>query len=279
MTSNTRKITLGHSPDPDDAFMFYPLAKGLIESGPYEFEHILQDIETLNRRATRGELDVTALSLHAYAYVADRYALLSCGASIGDGYGPLVVAREPMSLDQLRTRRIAVPGTLTTAYLALRLCLGEVAYNVVAFDQILKEVAEGRADAGLIIHEGQLTYGDLGLVKVVDLGEWWHEQTGLPLPLGANGIRRDIPAAEAAEIARIVHDSIAYALEHRDDALRHAMSWARDMDTERADRFVGMYVNDYTLDFGQKGRQAVTELLRRAAAEGIVPAAPPIEFL
>ncbi|MBI3890789.1 MAG: ABC transporter substrate-binding protein [Candidatus Wallbacteria bacterium] len=274
-----RKITLGHSPDPDDAFMFYPLAKGLVDSGPYEFEHILQDIETLNRRATRSELDVTALSLHAYAHVADRYALMHCGASMGDGYGPLVVAREPMTLAELRGKTVAVPGTMTTAYLALRLCMGEFPYTVVAFDEILREVAQGRADAGLIIHEGQLTYGDLGLCKVVDLGEWWRDQTGLPLPLGANGIRRDFPPAEAVAIAGIVHASIAHALEHRKDALAHALNWARDMDLERADRFVSMYVNDYTLDFGEKGRRAVTELLARAAGAGIVPGRPPVQFV
>ncbi len=276
---DSQKVTLGHSPDPDDAFMFYPLARGLIETGPYEFEHILQDIETLNQRATRSELDITAISLHAYAHISDRYILLPSGASVGDGYGPLVVSRKPIALDQLASKKIAIPGILTTAFLALRLCIGEFEYEVVEFDQIPQAVADGAFDAGLLIHEGQLTYGDLGLVKVVDLGEWWREQTGLPLPLGANALRRDIPQEKAAELSRLVHESIQFALEHRKDALAHAMNWARDLDTERADRFVGMYVNDFTLDLGESGRKAVQELLARGEKAGIIPKAPELNFL
>lgn len=274
-----RTITLGHSPDPDDAFMFYPLAKGLIETGDYRFEHILQDIETLNQRARRSELDITALSLHAYAHVADRYALLHCGASVGDGYGPLIVTREPTGRERLKALTIAVPGKLTTAYLAARLCLGDFACQVMPFDEILQAVVAGKADAGLIIHEGQLTYGDLGLQKALDLGEWWLEQTGLPLPLGANGIRRDFPIEQMRELGRIVGASIEFALSHRHDALTHAMGWARDMEMARADRFVGMYVNDYTLDFGDKGRRAVAELLTRAAAAGLTPGVPELQFV
>lgn len=272
-------LTLGHSPDPDDAFMFYAMAKGLIEMGDLQFEHILQDIETLNRRALRGELDITALSLHAYAYVADKYALLSCGASVGERYGPLVVAREPMGLEDLRTRCVAVPGTLTTAFLALRMALGDFPHVVLPFDQILQAVADGKADAGLIIHEGQLTYAKQALHKVADLGEWWFEETGLPLPLGVNGVRKSLGRPLMERIARLIQESIAYGLAHRTEAVRHSLAYARDMDEPLADRFVGMYVNDYTVDIGERGRRAIAKLLDRAHAAGIIPNRVLCEFV
>ncbi len=272
-------LTLGHSPDPDDAFMFYALAKGLIETGDLHFDHVLQDIETLNRRALRGELDITALSLHAYAYVADRYALLRCGASVGEGYGPLVVARNAMTLEALQRCRIAVPGTMTTAFLGLRLALGDFPYVVLPFDRILEAVALGQADAGLIIHEGQLTYHKQSLCKVLDLGEWWAGQTGLPLPLGVNAVRKDLGAELTVRIAGFVRQSIDYALAHRAEAVRHAMAYARDMDETLADRFVGMYVNDFTRDIGERGRQGICELLARAHAAGIVPQRIECEFI
>jgi len=272
-------LTLGHSPDPDDAFMFYALAKGRIEMGDLSFEHILQDIETLNQRARRGELDVTALSLHAYAYVADRYALLTCGASVGERYGPLVVARDPLSLDDLRHCRTAVPGTLTTAFLVLRLALGDFPHVVLPFDRILDAVAKDEADAGLVIHEGQLTYDRLGLRKVADLGEWWFDETGLPLPLGVNGVRKDLPQPLRQHIARLIRASIDYGLAHRADAVRHALQYARDMNDQLADRFVGMYVNDYTVDLGERGRRAIAELLDRAYAAGLTPHRVRCEFV
>ena len=272
-------ITLGHSPDPDDAFMFYALAKGLLETGDLQFEHILQDIETLNQGARRGELDITALSLHAYAYVADRYVLLPCGASVGERYGPLVVAREPMGLDDLRHLRVAVPGTLTTAFLVLRLAVGDFSHVVLPFDRILDAVAGGEADAGLIIHEGQLTYARQSLRKVADLGEWWFGETGLPLPLGVNGVRRDLGRPMMERIARIVRESIDYGLAHRAEAVRYALGYARDMDAPLADRFVGMYVNDYTVNLGERGRRAAGELLSRAHAAGLIPQRVNCEFI
>jgi 1,4-dihydroxy-6-naphthoate synthase len=273
------QLTLGHSPDPDDAFMFYALAKGLVETGDLHFEHVLQDIETLNQRARRGELDITALSVHAYAHVADRYALLPCGASVGERYGPLVVARGPMGLSDLGRCRVAVPGTLTTAFLALRLALGDFAYVVVPFDRILDAVAAGEADAGLIIHEGQLTYQRQALYKVADLGEWWFGETGLPLPLGVNGVRKDLGRPLMSRVAQIVRASIDYGLAHRAEAVRHALGYARDMDEPLADRFVGMYVNDYTVDLGERGRRAVAELLDRAHTAGLIPRRVTCEFV
>ncbi|MBN1492208.1 MAG: ABC transporter substrate-binding protein [Phycisphaerae bacterium] len=277
----TRNLLLGHSPDPDDAFMFYALAQDRIPSGRWRFEHILQDIQTLNERALRGELHITAISIHAYPYVADKYALLACGSSMGDGYGPLVVAREPMAIEALRGKRIAVPGEMTTAFLALNLLLGKDAfeYDVVMFDRILDAVADGGFDAGLIIHEGQLTYGNQQLHAVVDLGVWWKEQTGLPLPLGGNVIRRDLGPEAMADIATILRASIQYGLDHRTEAVRHALRYARDMNQTLADRFVGMYVNDWTLDYGEVGRQAVCELLGRARNAGLVPGFAPITFV
>ncbi len=277
----TTELLLGHSPDPDDAFMFYALARERIPSGPWRFRHILQDIQTLNERAMRGELHITAISIHAYPYVADQYALLNCGSSMGDGYGPLVVARGPMAIDELHGKRIAVPGTMTTAFLALNLLLGKGTFEheVVMFDRILDHVAAGRADAGLIIHEGQLTFRRQRLHNVVDLGVWWQADTGLPLPLGGNVIRRDLGPDAMREIAAILRKSIEYSLEHRADAVEHALQYARDMGRDLADRFVGMYVNHWTLDYGDRGRQAVRELLARAHAASLVPDPGPIEFI
>jgi len=274
-------LLLGHSPDPDDAFMFYGLATGQLPTRGWAFEHVLQDIQTLNDRALRGELHITAISIHAYPYLADRYALTTCGASMGDGYGPMVVAREPMDVDDLAGRTVAVPGELTTAFLALNLLLGKgrFRHRVMMFDEILPRVAAGEADAGLIIHEGQLTYGQHELAKVVDLGEWWKRQTGLPLPLGGNCIRRDLGPPAMAEITGILRDSIKFSLAHRDDAVRHALRYARDMGVELADRFVGMYVNSWTIDYGPLGRRAVSELLRRGADAGLVPPIGPIDFV
>lgn len=280
-TSSTPKLLLGHSPDPDDAFMFYGLAKGLVGSGRWEFEHILQDIQTLNERALRGELHITAISIHAYPYVADKYALLSSGASMGDGYGPMVVAREPMLWRDLRGKKIAVPGLMTSAYLALNLLLGKGTFQaeVVMFDKILDHVASGKADAGLIIHEGQLTYQNQKLHCVVDLGVWWQRQTDLPLPLGGNVIRRDLGWDHMREIGEILRRSIRYSLEHREEAVAHALAYARDMGRDLADKFVGMYVNDYTIDYGADGRDAVREFLRRGAQIDLIPDPGAIEFV
>ncbi len=276
-----QEILLGHSPDPDDAFMFYALAHDKIPTGPWRFRHILQDIQTLNERATRGELHITAISLHAYPYVRDRYALLSCGASMGDQYGPLVVAREPMTVGDLAGKTIAVPGEMTSAFLTLNLLLGKGTFNhrVVMFDQILGQVADGQVDAGLIIHEGQLTYGRQKLHNVVDLGVWWHEQTQLPLPLGGNVIRRDLGDAAMHEIAGILRAAIEYALAHRPEAVAYALQYGRDLDRDLADKFIGMYVNERTLDYGDDGRRAVRELLRRGHEAGLVPNVGDIEFI
>lgn len=274
-----RTLTLGHSPDPDDAFMFYALAKERIDTRGWRFEHILQDIQTLNERAMRGELDITAISIHAYAYVADKYALLSSGASMGLLYGPMVVARDPMTLDELKHVTIAVPGTMTSAFLALRLAIGDYSYSVVPFDQIIEEVRKGHFEAGLIIHEGQLTYSASGLVKVLDLGEWWWEKTQLPLPLGGNVVRKDLGPAAMTEISEILRQSIQYALEHRKEAVDYALRWARDMGFELADRFVGMYVNELTLDYGEAGRQGVKMFLTMAAERGYIPLLPKLEFV
>ena len=281
ITEQSHELLLGHSPDPDDAFMFFALARERIPTGRWRFRHILQDIQTLNERALRGELHITAISIHAYPYVADKYALLACGSSMGDGYGPLVVAREDVPIDWLRGKRIAVPGEMTTAFLALNLLLGKGAFEheVVMFDRILDHVAAGRADAGLIIHEGQLTYQNQELHNVVDLGVWWQGQTGLPLPLGGNAIRRDLGAAAMSEIAAILRRSIEYSLEHRAEAIEHVLQYARDMGRDLADRFVGMYVNEWTIDYGERGRRAVRELLARARRAGLVPDPGTIEFI
>ncbi len=273
------KISLAHSPDSDDAFMFYGLASGHVPSEGLEIEHVLTDIETLNREALQGKHEVTAISFHAYPHVADEYALMPCGGSIGDGYGPLLVAREPLPLGELRGRAIAVPGTLTTAYLALRLALPEFEARVVPFDRILDEVASGRADLGLIIHEGQLTYGGQGLHKLLDLGAWWLAETSLPLPLGGNAVRRDLGPELMARLTRLVRESVRYSLQHRPQALAHAMRFARGMETAIADRFVGMWVNDMTLEMGPRARRAVQELLDRGFAAGLVPRRVTVDFV
>ncbi len=273
-------ITVGHSPDPDDAFMFYALAHDKIDTGNLRFRHELQDIETLNRRAMRGELEVSAVSIHAYAHLLDKYALLPSGCSMGDRYGPMVVARQPLTVEQLKSVRIAVPGTLTTAFLTLRLLLpGGFQYEVMPFDQIITAVAEGSFEAGLIIHEGQLTFQNQGLQLVVDLGVWWQEKTGLPLPLGGNVVRRDLGAETMRQISRLLKESIRYSLEHRDAALDYALQYARDMDKNLADRFVGMYVNDWTLDYGPRGREAVRRLLEEGHKAGVIPSAVNVEFV
>jgi 1,4-dihydroxy-6-naphthoate synthase len=275
-----RLITVGHSPDPDDAFMFYALAHDKLDTGDLQFRHELQDIETLNRRALRGELEVTAVSIHAYAHLLDKYALLPSGCSMGDRYGPMVVARQAITIDDLRNVRIAVPGTLTTAFLTLRLLLlGGFMFEVLPFDQILAAVAAGRYDAGLIIHEGQLTFQNDGLSLVVDLGVWWQEKTGLPLPLGGNVVRRDLGADTIRQISRLLKASIRYALAHRDAALEYALRYARDMDKALADRFVGMYVNDWTLDYGPRGREAVRRLLDEGHRAGVIPSPVAVEFV
>jgi 1,4-dihydroxy-6-naphthoate synthase len=278
------RLTLGHSPDPDDAFMFYGLAKELIPTRGYAFEHILQDIQTLNERAMRGELDISAISIHAYAHVCHQYALLPSGASMGDGYGPMLVASQVLSRDQIARKKIAVPGTMTSAFLALQLWLGRSAkefdYIVVPFDRIFHAVKGGLADVGLIIHEGQLTYQNEGLVVCQDLGVWWAgENEGLPLPLGGNVIHKRWPEATRREVSNILTESIRFSLEHRPEAVQHAMQYARDMGRDLADRFVGMYVNHWTLDYGEKGRESIRRFLGRAQKMGIIPKAPPLEFV
>jgi 1,4-dihydroxy-6-naphthoate synthase len=282
-------LLLGHSPDADDAFMFYALAEHKIDTKGYRFKHILEDIETLNQRATRGELHISAISIHAYAYVLDKYALLPCGASMGDGYGPMIVAADTDGLPPdasfeairawLSRKVIAVPGKLTSAYLALRIFMGECDAWEVPFDKIMGEVKEGRADAGLIIHEGQLTYARDGLSKVVDLGAWWKETTGLPLPLGGNVIRKDIEPGARSEISKILSESIRYGLEHREAGVDHSMPLARGMDRQLVDRFIGMYVNDYTLDYGDIGRKAIHSFLECASENGLIPAPVELEFV
>jgi len=279
-----RTLTLGHSPDPDDAFMFYGLAKGLIRTRGFRFEHVLQDIQTLNERATRGELDISAVSIHAYAYVSGQYALLPSGASMGDGYGPMLVAKQRFSQVEVARRRIAVPGTMTSAFLALQLWLGKPArafdHVVVPFDQIFRAVREGRAEVGLIIHEGQLTYANEGLVVCADLGVWWgRENGGLPLPLGGNVIHKRFAPALQKEVSDILTTSIQYSLEHRAEAVQHALQYARDMGRELADRFVGMYVNHWTLDYGERGREAIRRFLNQAFERGLIPHRPELEFV
>jgi 1,4-dihydroxy-6-naphthoate synthase len=277
-----RLIRLGHSPDPDDAFMFYALAEELIPTDGFRFEHVLRDIETLNDWAREGRLEVTALSVHAYAYLSDRYRLLPHGASMGERYGPIVVAREPLDPASLPGLRVAVPGLLTSAFLQLQLAVGRIAEPVITpFDRILDVVEAGEVDAGLVIHEGQLTYASQGLQSILDLGEWWHELTGgLPLPLGANAVRRDLDEGDTLpRLSRLLRQSIAYGLEHRTGALAHAERFGRGLDRGLADRFVGMYVNDRTLDYGEDGRAAVAELLRRGHEAGLIASAPVVDFV
>jgi len=272
-------IRLGHSPDPDDAFMFWGLASGRVDPRGFEFEHVLADIQTLNEWALEGRLEVTALSLHAYPHVQQHYAVLPHGASMGSGYGPIVVAREPMSREQLADVRITVPGKMTTAFLVLKLYLGDYAYREVPFDRILDQVREGSADAGLLIHEGQLTYEGLGLQKVVDLGEWWLLETGLPLPLGVNAARRDLGDDALHELSSVLEESIRAGLGNRTEALAYAGQFGRGLDAELTDRFVGMYVNELTCDYGDEGRSAVQELLRRGEAIGAFPEPVRLDFV
>jgi 1,4-dihydroxy-6-naphthoate synthase len=281
-------FTLGHSPDPDDAFMFYAMAENKIDLRGYRFEHRLEDIQTLNERATRGELHISAISIHAFAYVSDRYALLPCGASMGDGYGPIVITKIPSSKLQapnqdvrewLGQQRIAIPGKMTSAYLALQLYLGDFDHVVVPFDEIFDAVKNGTAGAGLIIHEGQLTYARSGFTKVIDLGEWWKGETGLPLPLGGNVLRKDIPLPIQRDLLAIMRESIDYGLAHRDEAVRHSMPYARDMDAKLAGKFIGMYVNDFTRDYGDIGRKAIREFLKRARDGSYIDKEPVVEFV
>ncbi|HYT65875.1 MAG TPA: MqnA/MqnD/SBP family protein [Vicinamibacterales bacterium] len=273
-----KRITVAHSPDSDDAFMFYGLASGAVDTGGIEVDQVLSDIETLNRAAFEGKYEVTAVSFHAYAHLMDKYALLPHGASMGDNYGPIVVAREG-GVREVKGHKIAIPGTLTTAYLALQLYEKDFQHVVVPFDQIEQFVAAGKADAGLLIHEGQLTYSDNGLRKVVDLGEWWAEKTGgLPLPLGGNIIRRDLGPEMIRKVSKLLHDSIAYALSHRKDAVEYAQQFGRGLDKEKTDKFVGMYVNDLTLGYGERGRKAVERLMTEAFEKGIIPKRVPVEF-
>ena len=281
---DTRLVTLGHSPDPDDAFMFYALAKELIPTAGFRFEHILQDIQTLNERATRGELDISAISIHAYAYVSDKYALLPSGASMGDGYGPMLVAKNSLTKAEIARRRIAVPGRMTSAFLALQLWLDKPAeqfdFLVVPFDQIFRAVRSGKADVGLLIHEGQLTYQSEGLQVCADLGAWWSgENDGLPLPLGGNVIHKRFEPATRKAISDILTASIQYSLEHRAAALRHAVQYARDMGLQLADKFVGMYVNHWTLDYGEPGRESIRRFLGRAFERGLLPHRQDLEFV
>jgi 1,4-dihydroxy-6-naphthoate synthase len=302
MTKNSiETFTLGHSPDPDDAFMFYAIAKNKIDLRGYQFEHRLEDIQTLNERARRGELHISAISIHAYAYVADKYALLPCGASLGDGYGPVLVRKHPLSNVERRTSNvstfqpsntddegarellrdctIAVPGRLTSAFLALQLFLGEFDFNVVPFDKIFDAVETGRAGAGLIIHEGQLTYTQSGFEKIVDLGEWWKRQTGLPLPLGGNVVRKDIPVPVRHDLSEIIRESIEYGLTHRNEAVAYSLAFARDMNRRLASKFIGMYVNEFTLDYGAIGRAAISKFLSDAHEKGYIDALIGLEFV
>jgi len=291
MAAERGVFTLGHSPDPDDAFMFYAMAENKIDLRGYQFEHRLEDIETLNERALRGELHISAISIHAYAYVSKRYALLPCGASMGDGYGPVVIRKHPASniqhptpkqspsRDFLRCRKIAVPGKMTSAFLALQLFLGEFEFVVVPFDQIFDAVNDGRADAGLIIHEGQLTYARSGFQKVIDLGEWWKDATGLPLPLGGNVLRKDIPKATQHDLLEIIRESIDFGLAHREEAVRHSLPYARDMNADLAGKFIRMYVNEFTRDYGGIGRAAIRKFLGDARDKGYIDAPIAVEFV
>jgi 1,4-dihydroxy-6-naphthoate synthase len=281
IASEIREITVAHSPDSDDAFMFYGLATNKVRVPGLRFTHTLCDIETLNQNARQGEgvYDVTAISFHAYPYIQENYALLPSGGSVGDGYGPMIVANKTYSQSEIKQKRIAVPGTLTTAYLVLKLFAPGIETDVVPFDQIIPEVLEGKYEAGLIIHEGQLTYDKVGLHRIVDLGKWWHKVTGLPLPLGGNAIRRSLGPELIASVSTALRESIQYALDHRDEALAYAMQFARDLDSQLADKFVGMYVNERTLDYGADGREAVRRLLDMGYTAGIIPNAARVDFV
>jgi 1,4-dihydroxy-6-naphthoate synthase len=293
MKDNTNIFTLGHSPDPDDAFMFYAMAENKIDLRGYRFEHRLEDIQTLNERAVRGELHISAISIHAYAHIATKYALLPCGASMGDGYGPILIKKrstpnarlnedstqEAAAGEFLADKKVAVPGTMTSAFLALQLFLGEFDYVVVPFDQIFDTVRNGRADVGLIIHEGQLTYEKSGFEKIVDLGKWWKGQTGLPLPLGGNVVRKDIPKPVRHDLSEIIRESIDYGLAHREEAVRHSLPYARDMDAKLAGKFIGMYVNEFTRDYGEVGRDAIRRFLAEAHNKGYTDVPVEVEFV
>ncbi|HEY3040523.1 MAG TPA: MqnA/MqnD/SBP family protein [Pyrinomonadaceae bacterium] len=276
--TETRTITVAHSPDSDDAFMFYGLATNKLDTGNLSFTHVLKDIQTLNEEAFRGTYDVTAISFHAYAYISDKYVLLPHGASIGDKYGPILVSREPAKTSNISSLKIAVPGTLTSAFLALRILNSDFQYEVVPFDKIIEAVQTGHCDAGLLIHEGQLFYESIGLHKILDLGEWWHERTGLPLPMGGNAIRRELGLEIIRQVSHYLRESIRYSLANREDALEYAMQFARDMDTALADRFVTMWVNDLTLDYTDRGREAVQRILKEGFERGIIPNLPTVEF-
>ena len=276
--SETRTITVAHSPDSDDAFMFYGLATNKLDTGSLSFTHVLKDIQTLNEEAFRGTYDVTAISFHAYAYIADKYILLPHGASIGDSYGPIVVSREPAQAKDISKLKIAIPGKLTSAFLALSIFEPNFEYEVIPFDKIIDAVQSGRCDAGLLIHEGQLFYESMGLHKVLDLGEWWNEKTGLPLPMGGNVIRRELGPEIIAEVSDCLRRSISYSLDNRDDALQYAMQFARDMDPRLADRFVAMWVNDLTLDYTERGREGVRRLLTEGFERGIIPNRVEVDF-
>jgi len=278
-SSEPRTISVAHSPDSDDAFMFYGLATNKLETEGLKFEHTLKDIQSLNEDAKNGVFDVSAISFHAYAYVADKYALLPHGASIGDKYGPIVVSKEPRKADEIGQMKIAIPGELTSAFLALRIYNKDFQYEVVEFDKIIDAVLEGRVDAGLLIHEGQLFYKQMGLDKVLDLGEWWHEKTGLPLPMGGNVIRRDLGEQLMRQVSKHLHNSIQYSMDNREDALAYAMQFARDMAPELADRFVAMWVNDLTLDYGERGKEGVRRLLKEGFEAGIIPHEVDIQFV
>lgn len=278
-TTPAVELKLAHSPDSDDAFMFYPLATKKVRTGRLKFTHVLEDIETLNQKAREETYDITAMSFHAYAYLAERYALLPCGASFGDRYGPIVVAKGSLGKGELKNKRVAVPGKWTTAHLVLRLYQPEFETVFTSFDQILETVAKGEADAGVVIHEGQLTFARAGLRKIVDLGNWWHQETKLPLPLGGNGIRKSLDAGIIQKVSKLLHESIQYSLDHREEALQYALQFARGLDAQTADQFVSMYVNDWTLDYGVRGRQAVQTLLDRGFERGILPRAVKAEFV
>ncbi len=279
VSAPVREITIAHSPDSDDAFMFYGLATNKIRVPGLKFTHTLTDIETLNRKAMEGHYDVSAISFHAYPYVQDKYALMPCGGSVGEQYGPMVVAPRVFGLEELKHMKVAVPGTMTTAYLALKLFAPKIETAVVPFDQIIADVVAGKFEAGLIIHEGQLTYENARLHKILDMGKWWHELTGLPLPLGGNAIRRELGPELIGTVTTALRDSIQYALDHREEALAYAMQFARDLDPQTADRFVGMYVNERTIDYGQDGREAVVRLLDMGYRAGIIPHKPNVEFV
>ena len=279
VSAPVREITVAHSPDSDDAFMFYGLATKKVRVPGLRFSHTLCDIETLNRKAQEAVYDVTAISFHAYPYIQDHYALMSCGGSVGEGYGPIIVSSRPFTQTEVKRKKIAVPGTLTTAYLALKLFAPGIEVEVVPFDQIIPQILEGKHEAGLIIHEGQLTYDKPGLHRVVDLGKWWKKVTGLPLPLGGNAIRRSLGPEMIASVTQALRDSIQYAIDHREEALAYAMQFARDLDTQLADKFIGMYVNERTLDYGNDGREAIRRLLDMGHKAGIIPQTPRVTWV